>query len=189
MNPHIVVFDPRAEYWEGAFVDSENAAVLRARRVVTLPIEPELVRRSAVGGYFRRSWGSGWPVGTSTPRMACPMILFVAAGDGLRVLNWVARLLPESQQVAEMIGQGGRLVGTLRLTGDSGQPGTNVGGYSYGEKAAVNAAELGPLDEDGGWTVYGDGRVDASHDGMFAVALYGSVPGVRVAWSAITQSR
>jgi hypothetical protein len=186
---HVVVHDPRNEFWEGGLVEAQTASVLRARRVVTLPIEPELVRRSAVGGYFRRSWGSGWPLGTPAPRMACPMVLFVAAGDELRSLHWAARLLPDSAALARQIGEGGRLAGTLRLSADTGQPGASSAGFSAGARSHVDVATLGPLDEEGGWTVYGNGVIDAPRDGMFACSLYGAVAGLRVAWAAISQSR
>jgi hypothetical protein len=186
---HVVVLDPRNEYWEGALVDVETAGALRARRVVTLPIEPELVRRSAIGGYFRRSWGSGWPIGTKVPKMHCPMVLFVAKGDGLRNLHWAARLVPESPEIARLVGEGGHLTGTLQLTGDSGQPAASSGGFLPGPGASVNAALIGPLDEDGGWTVYGTGLIEAPVDEIFSCALYGAVAGMRVAWAAISQSR
>ena len=52
---HVVVWDPSGEYWEGGLVDDATAAVLRARDVATLPIDPGLVRGGAVRGYFRRS--------------------------------------------------------------------------------------------------------------------------------------
>ncbi len=186
---HVVVHDPRNEYWEGGLVDAETASVLRARRVVTLPIEPELVRRSAIGGYFRRSWGSGWPVGTKIPKMHCPMVLFVAKGDGLHNLHWAARLVPESAEVTRLIGEGGHLTGSLQLTGDSGQPGTSSGGFLPGPGARVDVSQIGQLDADEGWTVYGTGIMEAPVDEIFACALYGAATGLRVAWAAVSQSR
>jgi hypothetical protein len=186
---HVVVEDPSGEYWEGGLVESEVAAVLRSRGVCTLPIEPTLVRRSAVGGYFRRSWGAGWSVGTQTVQMHCPLVLFVARGDDNRSLHWAARLVPESADVAGVTGRGGKLTGILRLTGDSGQPGTRSGGFVPSERSAFDCSTLGRPDERGGWTVYGDAQMLAPDDQMFGCGLYGSAPGLRVAWAAVSQSR
>jgi hypothetical protein len=180
---HVVCWDPHGEFWEGALVDRGMVGALRARGVATLPVEQELILRSAVGGYFRRSWGSGWPIGTPAPRFCCPMILHVAAGDALRRLNWCARLVPVD-------GARGPFRGALRLAAHSGQPAAFSGGFGSSEDTCAAAERLASdPDEHGGWTVGGGGSMNSSVDGMFGCALYGQIAGLAVAWAAVSQSR
>ena len=187
---HIVVHDPEGLYWEGALVGAEHdVPALRGRGVVTLPIDADLVTRSAVAGYFRRAWGAGWPIGSAVPRMNCPLVLYVMAGDGRERINWVARIVPESAEMAREMREGRRFVGTIRLTADSGQPGAFGGGFSATADTTADLARLPPMDANGGWTVYGGGRIHAPGNNLIGFGLYGSVLGARVAWAAISQSR
>jgi hypothetical protein len=190
---HVVIWDPSGDYWEGALVDAVDVApALRARRVATLPVGVELIARSALGGWSKRSWGSGWPLSTTAPRMCCPLALYVTrAIPGVPSacrLNYCARLVPESSEVLEHVRAGGRIAGTIRLAADSGQPGAHAGGLGASDDTAVDAAALPRPDEDGGWTVYGGARIDSPVDGIFACGLYGAAPGLRVAWAAVSQS-
>jgi hypothetical protein len=187
---HIVIVDPLNEYWEGAIIETELAMALRGRGVVTLPIAAELVTRSAVGGYFKRGWGAGWPLSSPVPRMVCPMVLYVVRDDGFRNLNWVARLVPESEDMLRALRNGDtKLSGTIRLAGDSGQPGASSGGFGGRPDTCVEMNKLQAMDAEGGWTLYGGGTINPLRDGMFACALYGNVIGTRIAWSAVTQSK
>lgn len=196
---HIVVHDPKNEFWEGAIIEAQVALSLRARRVVTLPIEPKLVRLNALGGYFKRSWGSGYPLGGASPKMCCPMIIYVSksAGEQLQSLNWVARVVPEDEDVAKAVRSGElKLKGWIQLAADSGQPGANSGGFSIRHDTRRGVEQLpnmpgtgfGALDEDGAWTIYGGGTMVAPQDMMFACGLWSQIVGAKVAWSAITQS-
>ena len=190
---HVVVWDPSGEYWEGGLVSEAEGRVLRARRVVTLPIEARLVRRGAVGGYFKRGWGAGWPIGSAVPKMACPMMLHVMAGDMLRKLHWAARLVPESDEAMEAIlarvEAGEHLVGALRLCPDSGQPGAFSGGFGSAADTSIDVQKLGKPDEEGGWTVGGTATLQVGVDGFFGCCLFGMMPGISVAWAAVSQSR
>lgn len=191
---HVVVWDPSGEYWEGALVPPETGRVLQARAVATLPVEPRLLRRSAVGGYFRRSWGSGWPIGTAVPKMACPMMLHVVPGDGpLTALNWCARLVPDSEEsayeIAERIEKGGHLTGALRLCADTGQQLVSSGGFGSTPTTAIAVDKLGKPDANGGWTVGGKATIQTMTGGHFGCALFGMMPGIAVAWAAVSQSR
>ena len=190
---HVVVWDPSGEYWEGGLVEAQTGRVLQTRGVATLPIEASLVRRSAVGGYFKRSWGSGWPLNAAVPRLVCPMLLHAVSGDGLQRLNWCARLVPVSDNAREVlearIEEGGTLVGTLRLAPNSGQPGALSGGFGSTAGTAVRLDKIGKMDANGGWTVYGDASIATMVHGYFGCALYGSIAGIAVAWAAVSQSR
>jgi hypothetical protein len=191
---HIVVHDPEDQFWEGALIETEAAAGLRARGVVTLPIAPAIVTRSAVSGYFRRSWGSGWPLGGTVPKRICPMMLYVmrgvepASAVGLRTINWAARLVPENEQVKAQLEGGMKLTGTVQLVADSGQPGASSGGFGATPETAVQMNKMGPMDLFDGWTIYGRGTINTPSDMLFSCALYGAVLGVKVSWAAVSQS-
>lgn len=189
---HVVIWDPNGEYWEGGLVESSISDALRSRGVATLPTEAGLVSRSAIGGWAKRAWGSGYPISTSTPRMACPVILHVAkvdqtGGVSFRRLSAVARLVPDTVEDAAHVRDGGKLSGHLRLAGDTSQVGTYAAGLF--EPRVIDARELGPLDVNGGWTVYSESGINVGVDGYVAVGLYGAIPGARVAWAAVSQSR
>lgn len=188
---HVVLEDPRGEFWEGALVSLEIALVLRSRGVATLPIASALLARSSVGGYFKRAWGSGWPLSSVLPQMHCPMILWAAVGtqnEPLRRINFAARLVPDPEVLAA-VRRGAKLAGAIRIAAESGQPGAFSGGLSPDVDTAVDANDLtGKLDEFDGWTVYGGANLNVPSDGFFAAAIYGSIPGLRVAWAAVSQS-
>lgn len=181
---HIVVWDPEEKYWDGAIVTEEQASTLRAYGAVLLPVSPELFKRSGCGGYAKRSWGSGWPLDYSAPTMCAPICMFIE--PGFSHLAWAARLIPDPQLRAA-IAEGKRPAGVLRLTP------TNAGGFSLrttftADTTHVGVANLGELDEFGGWTARGEAKMQLTQGGYYEFALYGAMPGVRVGWVAATAS-
>lgn len=189
MTTHVVIHDPTGEFWEGGLVEPEIAHVLRSRRVVTLPIEPTLLAKSAIGGYAKRSWGSGWELSASLPKMHCAMLLYAAPAvtPGLGRLNVAVRLVPDGTHLAA-IREGSRLGGFLQIAAESGQPNAHSGGFAPDLDTRIDIANLGELDAEGGWTAYAGGKLNVPADGFFSCALYGAVAGARVAWCAISQS-
>lgn len=189
---HVVVEDPEGQYWEGALVSAENdAPLIRRRGGITLPIEQDLVAYSAVGGYFRRSWGSGWPLGTAVPRRCCPMMLYIGPvnTEMLRSIHCAVRIVPDSDQVLRECAEKGGLPGNLRLSTDTGQPGVFGGGFGATERTCAVFTQLGKPDSQGGWNLYLAGTVNAPANSLVGYCLYGAAPGLRVAWAAISQSR
>jgi hypothetical protein len=186
---HVVIFDPRDEYWEGALVNLETAHVLRSRRVVTLPVNPALINKSAVGGYYRRSWGSGWLLADSIPRMHCPIVLYASPSEvvGQGRLDFAARLVPDAPYVGRAR-EGMKFAGAIRITAESGQPYSHSGGFSPDHDTCYDIAKLPPIDEDGGWTIQGGAQLNVPGDGFFSAALYGAAAGLRVVWLAVSQS-
>jgi|HubBroStandDraft_4_1064222.scaffolds.fasta_scaffold03444_11 hypothetical protein len=192
---HVVLTDPSGEFWEGALVSAETAHMLRRRRAVTLPIEPTLLQRSALAGYYRRAWGSGWPLSETIPRMHCPMILYAVPPNVVQAgrLNFAVRLVPDTNAMEAARERGGAaFIGSIRLAPETGQPGTHAGGFSPSTQedivTAFDLSKLGPLDADGGWTVVGCAQLNVPSEGFFACALYGAAAGLRVAWAAVSQS-
>ena len=190
---HVVLWDPSDEYWEGALVDPQVATLLRARHVATLPIEQDLIGRTAIAGYFKRSWGSGWPLGSKVPTLACPLVLYVQrdpnpAVPSPRRLNFAARLVAENPEVLSHAREGGGMSGMIRFAADSGQRGAHAGGVGGDQDSLIDVSKIGKPDELDGWTIYGGAKVNAPIDGFIGLALYSQAPGLRVAWAAVSQS-
>jgi hypothetical protein len=176
----IVVEDPKGEYYEGSLVTEQRAAQLRARGVAMLPVDPQLFKLSGAGGYFKRSWGAGWPLDTPYPVMAAKMILYC---DQTHLqLHWLARLAP--QEDGKNLGAAH---GALRLAADTGQRANNMKLTPVG--MPVDVRLLGEPDERGGWTVGGLSRIATPGDGHYGLALYGNAPGLTLLWAAVTNTK
>lgn len=186
---HVVIEDPQDEYWEGALVDGARAHILKARGAVVLPIEPANLHKSAVGGYYRRAWGSGWPLAESLPAMHCPIVLYAAPAYvmGAGRLNAALRLVPAPELVGR-VREGARLSGAIRLAAWSGQPSAHSAGFQPAEDTCLDVGTLGPMDDRDGWTHYMGGNLHVPADGFFSCALYGAAAGLRVVWIAVSQS-
>lgn len=181
---HIVVSDPEGDHWEGSVVDGANAPILKARNATLLPCDPELFKRSGVGGYMRRGWGSGWPMDQGAPRLFCPLALWLTPAH--RLVHWCARLMPDPRRAEEAKDKGlPDLAGFLRLASDSAQASVLQAAVAATAQP-VDARTLGKADAYGGWTVGGEARISPGLDGHYGFSLYGTMPGVRVAWAAIS---
>jgi len=184
---NIVVFDPKGDYWEGALVDEHTAMVLNARGAVVLPTSPELFRISGIGGFMKRSWGSGIVFDYPTPRVIAPLSIYVT--PELRTLTWAARLIREPGS------EDRNVIGQLRLVSDSAQPSSTQGGVGAHELSSrdgrfanvINIQEIQP-DEAGNLIARGVSRVVASAPGISGVGLYGTGQGVRLLWAAVSLS-
>lgn len=188
MNHHVVIWDPKDDFWEGALVDAMRVNELRGRGVQTLPCVPELFRIAGVGGFMKRAWGAGWPLESAVPQNVCPLTLHTL-GDPYRVLHWTARLMPSAQALANVSAGKAPAQGIMRITADAGR-GTGHRGVVADDPVnggnAVDFSKLGKPDECGGWTVYGRAHLFASGEGYVGLSLYGFGPGMRIAWAAAT---
>jgi hypothetical protein len=177
----IVVEDPKGEYYEGSLVGRQRAIQLQARGVVLLPVEPDLFKLSGAGGYFRRAWGSGWPLDAAHAVMSCRMVLFC---DPLHLnLHWAARLVS-----AEVSIPASQPHGFLRISADTSQRTPhNVRLTPVG--LPVDTRTLGPQDDRGGWTVGGRALMSCPGEGHYGMALYGHAPGMRILWAAVSVTK
>ncbi len=185
MNPvkhHIVVWDPKGEFWEGSVVEASYAPSLRARGCALLPCSPDLFRRGA--GYAKRSWGAGFPLDRASPKMHAPLSLLIFRDHN--TVHWTARLLSDGKFDEAAKDKSFRPGGSLRFVGD-GREATHHMMLSP-ETPPIDVRELGEKDAFGGWTVSGRARMNPQLDGHFGFALYGMGEGLRVAWVAMTST-
>lgn len=176
---NLVLSDPRGEYWEGALVTPEMARSLEGREVATIPVIPELFSRNAVAGFFKRSWGGGWPLGR-VPARVSPLILM--AVPHLEVLNWRVR-------IRRGAGAGDLPPDALiRLVADGTQVLATTSGFSAMEGGHKHLARIGEADSADGWTLGGEIRISPPTDTYLAMSLYGFGPGYLVEWAAVSQT-
>lgn len=173
---HVVAWDPTGKLSEGEVLDGQNATQLAKNSgAVLMPVDDDLANQ-AVAGYFHRGWGAGWEYNQMQGERGCPMLLFVHVGR--RWLHWALRIEPIP---------GEKPLGLMRLTTDSSRPNAMSGGLSAHD-APIDLGLLGPVDERGGWTVRGKLQVSHSGSGYLALNFYGSCQGVRVPWTACSQT-
>jgi hypothetical protein len=173
----IVVDDPLGEFSEGSLIGAARRAQLSARGVCTLPVPVAMMRQSGVGGYFRRGWGSGYPLSPVLPKLHCPILLFIEPPSARATqvhLHWRARVVSPAD--------GPTPSGSLRIAVDTGQ--VNATHAHISRASAVDMGRLGPRDARGGWTVGGEELVNVPMRGHYGFGLYGAGPGMRVAWAA-----
>jgi len=177
----VVVYDARkGGLLEGEILSGNAIQVAVAEGVVLLPLEIDLIRRSGISGWAKRSYGRGWRYESIAGARGCPLVLH--ASMKYPVIEWVARL-----QMDEGVDRA-NVTGSLRFATDTSQIGAMPVGIAP-ETSAVQLAHLGDADEEGGWTLRGRGRMALTGDVMLALQLYGQVGGARVTWFAASQSR
>lgn len=188
MNLYIVAWDPRGKIPEGSLLQQGHPKALAAENagVVLLPCDQDFImQQGALSGYFRRSWGKGVNIDSSTPRLHCPLALY--APHDARVAWWAARVIP-MDTASRITIETGRALGGLRLAGDSGQQVGDAGSILPHSSDATDARELEAADALGGWTIGGRALL-ARSGGLLAFSLYGQIPGAIVEWAAITVAR
>lgn len=175
---HILIEDLEKKIPEGEVVSAQVAKTEERRGCILLPYEPQMLRSSAIGGYFMRRWGSGYDFPT-VPSYVAPMTIFLR--QELRNLHWAARLMP-MEGVENSAGR-------IMLAQDNSRDG-RVGGIASHTIQTFNIAEVvaRPKDALGGWVIRDSSIVSTTSDGPCALALYGIALGLRVSWVAITQT-
>jgi hypothetical protein len=181
----IVVEDPRREWNEGSLVEAAKARQLASRGVTLMPVVTRYFREGD-GGFFKRAWGSGYPLSRDTPRLHCPMVVHLDPSvptHGVNrgstcVVHWRARLVSGEP--------GTRRQGQLRLSFDTGQSVVQQVTFAPGYGGPVNLATIGEPDERGGWTIGGENQANVPLRGHYGFGLYGMGPGLLVTWAALS---
>lgn len=175
----IVIWDPSGKLPEGAFVAGERSMSLldATEGVVALPVDPDLIDANAVGGWFKRAWGTGWRFERMVGQRGCPMMIRVKPVEPL-YLYWVARVMHDERQ--NVVPHG-----ILRLTADGTQGGISGGISGPG----YDLQNLGKPDRWGGWTIGGRSQFSTTTEGFLGMSLYGAAQGIAVPWTAVSLSR
>jgi hypothetical protein len=183
----IVVDDPRQKWGEGSLVDAGRRRQLASRGITLLPVCPEMFRSSGVGGYFRRSWGSGYPLPGTVPMYVCPVTLAMDATRTQRLdvgvaqvmvqVHWAARIAPLEGAQAPHRGQ-------IRLASDSSQQLARHAPAVPNKATVIVFEALGEPDKRGGWTVHGSMLATPPMPGHYGFGLFGTGPGLAVRWIA-----
>lgn len=184
VTDRVVIWDPSGKVPEGELVDFAAAEVIRQAGGCSLPTIVEHIGRSGIGGYAVRKYGAGWPLDGNQARLQCPLTLLVPEGS-YRGLHWAIRL----QAAEALVGRAreGQPVtdGILRVVADNTQIYAQRGAATPLE-APITGAKLGPCDDHGGWTVTGRSTIGVPSAGHIGFGVYGMMPGLRVAWVAIS---
>lgn len=174
----------------GSLLDPTDRAIRLAEGdglLATLPASKRMLEKHPVGGFFRRDWGVVPPrrFERMIPARICPMILWCSP-DAAH-LHFAARLAYDPPQER-------RPRGTIRLTAAAFVVGALTSGLSAVGDRPVDLGTLDGIDADLGelvgrsWIVKGSAKLSVEGEGYIALALSGVAEGVRVVWSAVSQS-
>lgn len=187
MTQFIVVEDRTGEWWEGALVDQARARQLEAKGVVLLPVVPDLFKRSGVGGFTKRAWGSGWMLDSLHPRVVCPLTMFCA--QQYTKLSWAAKVIPTPEMLKKLERNVPELLqGFIKIAADAGQAIAYKAGVSPTEDFLVKDLTAKKLTEDGAFILRGTAKLSLPADAHYGFALYAMATGLGVVWLAASQS-
>jgi hypothetical protein len=101
-----------------------------------------------------------------------------------RSLHWCARLVA-TDEVLAMQAAGDPPHGSLRISADTGQRTPFHAGVQMVDKP-VDVRNLGRPDASGGWVIGGQALLSCPVEGHYGLGIYGTAPGLRVLWAAVT---
>jgi hypothetical protein len=184
---YIVVEDRTGDWWEGALVDDVRGRQLESRGVVVLPVVADLFKKSGVGGFHKRAWGAGWTIDSLTPRIVCPLTMFCA--QSLNRLNWVAKVIPSEELLGTLKREVPELVqGFVKICADSSQSISYRAGVTPDVELMLKDLTPKNLTDDGAFILKGTAKLSLPSDAHYGFGLYTMGSGLRVVWSAISQS-
>jgi hypothetical protein len=189
---HIVVWDPTGEFGQGSLLDAEAARRVRiGNKAAVMPVDANLFAYSGAGGFAFRQWGAGIPLAFNLPRNVGPLVLFSTPEQGY--IHWLARLVPESQDVEAWLNDDPErhLEGELRLVSDSSQAIPANAPLSPSDDAVMGRQLTRQNLENGGWVLGGRAMLLGTahgNGGHYPFSLYGRMQGARLEWLALTKS-
>lgn len=157
--------------------DRQTDLLEKRGELVTLPVDVKLLEVGPLHGYFQRNWGAGIPLHDLKPARVCPMMIGVQ--PEFSYVHFAVAILADAEQRK-------RPRGVIRLGAISTPLSAYMGGIS-----AIGAIDL-KLDDSGDdeeqWILRGRVNLNVQVEGYLACGLNAVAEGVRVLWSAVTQS-
>jgi hypothetical protein len=187
MAKRIVVWDGQDARRVGTVIEaSQHDANNEAKGLIaTLPVDDRVLELGPVHGYFRRDWGMpGIAWRSMLPTQGAPMLIWVT--PEIPYVHFAVRVHADPTQPRPPRG-------VLRLA-----PGHNATGAFTGGIGAVGGTDI-HLDDlardlsreernEAAWVLRGRARLNVQLDGYLSCCIGGVAEGIRVVWSAITQS-
>lgn len=190
-----IVVEPANHPWrdgtlrEGQIVGQREYLQLKAAGVVMLPYAEPLARLSGVGGYHRRAWGEGITLSGLTPRLACPLTVFLTTQQRAK-LSWCALAVPDAETMRDL-GAGRRpYTGRVQLAGDQSQAiASKIVTTGNGGMVQLDGLGSPQYRKDlGGFLLEGVTEALVPMDGHYGLGIYGMARGLRVVWAAVAQA-
>jgi len=172
----VVIFDSSDKYRLGSIIPNRVARMAEKDALKTLPVHPHLLHNSGLSAYNYRSFGEGVELSSAVPSYHAPIGLMIE--PGFMRLNYIialAKIHDHSSEISE---------GTLRLVNAHGMRNT----------VKVTLAQQSSANIRCEWSkqklvfVEGQSRIDALDSGLMNLSVYGSLPGAKILWVAVSQS-
>jgi hypothetical protein len=190
-----IVVEPANHPWrdgtlrEGQIVGQNEFLKLKAAGVVMLPYAEPLAKLSGVGGYHRRAWGEGITLNGLTPRMACPLTVFLTSQQKAK-LSWCALAVPDAETMRDLIAGRRPYTGRAQLAGDQSQAiAAKIVTTGDGGMVQFDGLGMPQFRKDlGGFLIGGETEARVPMDGHYGLGIYGMGRGLRVVWAAVAQA-
>lgn len=183
MKKRIIVWSAQPDRI-GSIVEAGRGVELAESRseIATLPVDERMLSLGPIHGYFRRDWGlPGIAFRDMKPLKDAPMLMWVT--PDLPYVHFAARIIADEKK---------RPRGILRLSPFPSATGAFTGGIGAVGMHDLNLDELNipgqTIEEGTGWILRGRVGLSVQVDGYLACCLNGVADGVRVLWTAVTQS-
>ena len=182
---YICAEDTRHALAVGTIVTDADATKLSSQRHLTLMrLDAALYDTCGIGGFCKREFGAGVLLRQQSPSPVVKLGLYIAAE--LPRIHWRARIKTQPGDEERAIAMGG----SLRLAVDTSQ-GVPTCGLSPVDGRMSSSFQFNALpdpEDEGGWVIGGQARVNTQMSGVFGFSLYGNGNGFRVVWAALSQS-
>jgi hypothetical protein len=158
---------------EGALIDMDRAPNSQLDGTIILPVNPDMIVRSGIGGYTKRSFGGGYPLPIGIPTHISPITIFVDSNASS--IHWAIKLRKLTKNEPA--------TGRLQFTADTKQLCNSSAAITYNGSPATSLESL--QEEDGSWLMRGEARLNiAAVPGYLGFGIYGSGQNIAVAWLA-----
>jgi hypothetical protein len=191
---HIIV-SSRPENEGEVVLEKQLVDIRAADGIELLPVDLDLLSRSPIGGYFRRSYGEGLVLDSNLPKRFVGATLFLS--QYCQMIYWKAEIVAMQDvalRIRERAGNALELEGSLTLIADTAQH-TPFGHVGLKAPSPFDFRQLQrqKLEVEKSmtpytWVIGGQAPIYVPQDGIYGLALYGRAMSFRLNWFAVTQA-